>query len=234
MAPPKKTAGYFSDWTLFERIWIVSFTLLTIGLFIAWHDTWIGLIAALTGMLCVILTAKGKISSYYWGIPNVILYAYIAYQNGYYGEVQLNLLYFLPMSLLGLLLWKRHTDKRKTADDVVVRVLPWRARIAWIAVAIAATIGYGFFLGWLRGSLPFIDAATNVLSVIAMILQVQRAVEQWVSWILVDIFTILLWLRAFLADGNDITILVMWSAYLVNAVYGLINWIRLYRGRTTR
>ena len=221
--------SYFSDWKLFEKIWLAAFTLITIGLFIAWHDSWIGLAAALTGMLCVVLAAKGKISNYYVGIPNILLYAYIAYQNKYYGEVQLNLLYFLPMSIIGIILWKRHVNKKKSKDDVVARLLSSKERVFWIVIAIASVIIYGLFLGWIRGSLPFVDAATNVFSIIAMILMVKRAVEQWVSWIIVDVLTIIMWMKAFLTTGNDITILIMWVAYLVNAIYGLTNWVKLYR-----
>jgi nicotinamide riboside transporter PnuC len=86
---------YFVDWTLYEKIWLSAFTLITIGLFFAWHDTWIGLVASLSGMLCVVLAAKGKISNYYIGIINILFYSYAAYLNKYYGEVQLNMLFLI-------------------------------------------------------------------------------------------------------------------------------------------
>lgn len=54
--------NYFKDWNLSEKIWLFTFTAVNLYLFFAWHDTWIGLTASITGMLCVVLTAKGKIS----------------------------------------------------------------------------------------------------------------------------------------------------------------------------
>jgi nicotinamide mononucleotide transporter len=101
------------EWTLFEKIWLSFFTLITIYLFIAWKDTWVGLIASLTGMLCVVLTAKARISSFYWGIINIFAYSYVAYRSAYYGDVMLNILYFLPMSFIGIYYWKRNIKKNK-------------------------------------------------------------------------------------------------------------------------
>lgn len=220
---------YFDDWTAFEEIWLAIFTIVTIGLFIVTKDTWFGLIAALTGMLCVVLDAKGKISNYYVGIPNILFYAYIAWQNKFYGEVQLNMLYFLPMTFVGIYIWKKNINKKKTKDDVLVRTLSNRQRAFWTVVTIIATIGYGAYLTWLNGNLPYIDALTAILSIIAEILYVMRYVEQWLIWILIDVLTIFMWIKAFATTGDSITILIMWVAFLFNAVYGFINWLKLYK-----
>ena len=53
-------------------------------------------IAAISGILCVVLCAKGKKTQYIWGLINVIGYVVIAWINKYYGEVMLNILYYLP------------------------------------------------------------------------------------------------------------------------------------------
>ena len=97
---------YFTDWNLFEKIWLLTFTAVNIYLFFSWGDTWIGLTASLTGMLCVVLTAKAKMSSFYWGLINIFSYSYVAYQSAYYGDVMLNLLYFLPMTFFGIYFWR--------------------------------------------------------------------------------------------------------------------------------
>ena len=224
-----KRLGLFADWSWFERLWLLSFTLITVYLFFALDDTVIGLCASLTGMLCVVLVAKGKTFNYYPGIVNVVLYAFIAYGQKYYGEVMLNLLYFLPMQFIGLIMWRKNRVSETKQNDVKVAVLTNRARLGWSALSIAATVIYGLVLKQIGGALPFVDSLTAILSILAMIFMVKRLVEQWVVWVIIDIFTIYMWLVAFMADGNDISILVMWCAYLVNAVYGLWNWIKQYR-----
>ena len=58
-------------------------------------------IAAICGIFCVVLCAKGKKSQYIWGLINVIGYIIIAFLNKYYGEVMLNALYYLPSQFIG-------------------------------------------------------------------------------------------------------------------------------------
>jgi nicotinamide mononucleotide transporter len=56
----------------------------------------------------------------------------------------------------------------------------------------------------------------------------KRFAEQWAVWIAVNILSIILWVSALLATGgNDWTMLVMWSAFLVNSVYGYVNWVKM-------
>lgn len=217
---------YFSDWDLYEQIWLFLFTLIIIFLSVYWKDSLVGVFASLTGIWCVVLVAKGKIINYYFGMVNVLAYAYIAYHQHYYGEVMLNIFYFFPMQFVGIYLWKKKTrSTQKNAVKVVY--MTHKQRLFWSFITITATLIYGFVLKKLGGNLPFVDASSTVMSVIAMILMVFVFVEQWVLWILVDLVTIIMWWCVMIKGGNDIAVLVMWIAFLVNAVYGLYNWIKL-------
>lgn len=69
---------------------------------------------------------------------------------------------------------------------------------------------------------------STIVSIIAMYLQVMRYTESWIMWIFTNLISIVLWLTAMLTqDSNNITMLLMWSAYLVNSTYGYINWKKL-------
>jgi nicotinamide mononucleotide transporter len=217
---------YFKDWSLYEKLWLLIFTGINIYLFFALGDTWVGLIASITGMLCVVLTAKGRISNYYFGIINVILYSIIAFQNRFYGEAALNLLYFLPMSFLGIYYWIKHKNKDKF-DTVCVRKIKTSEFLFWIIISIVGIIIYGLFLKSLGGTLPFIDASSTILSISGMILTVRRATEQWPLWIVEDVIEVGMWAYIFSKDGTSVSMIVMWSAYLVNAIYGYYNWRKL-------
>jgi nicotinamide mononucleotide transporter len=218
---------YFKDWNLFEKSWLLIFTLINLYLFFVWHDTLLGLVASLTGMICVVLVAKGKISNYYFGIVNVIAYAYISYQSRYYGEVMLNLFYFLPMQFVGLYFWRKNINKEKSNDDVLINKLSGKEKLLWLVVSILGVFNYGVFLLYLGGTLPFVDSASTILSIIAMILMVRRVVEQWILWIVIDLISIFMWFYILTQGGNEISMLVMWSAFLVNAIYGYYNWKKM-------
>ena len=222
----EKVKNYFNDWTSFEKAWLLISTLLILSLSLYWGDGIVGIVASLTGIWCVVLVAKGKIANYYVGIINIIAYAWVAYSWRFYGEVMLNMIYFLPMQFVGIYLWKNKMDS--SVKRVKVRVMSNIVRFRWL-LAIMSTIGlYGVWLNSLGGNLPFIDSASTVLSVVAMILMALRYVEQWALWIVVNIASIGLWIFALMNGGNDIAILIMWIAYLANSIYGLKNWIKLY------
>ena len=97
--------------------------------------------------------------------------------------------------------------------------------IFWSTVSIVGILIYGMILKKIGNALPYADAFTNVLSIIAMILMVKRYIEQWAVWILIDIVSIYMWF--FIKSNYNITI--MWIAYLINAIYGLVNWMILYK-----
>ena len=222
-----RMSNYSKTWSLFEKVWLLAFTLINIYLFIVWQDSWIGLTASLTGMLCVVLTAKAKISSFYFGLINILTYSYVAYQSRYYGDVMLNMLYFLPMTFFGIYFWKKNLKKNKS--EVVVKSLNWKKRLLWFGSSLVVLGLYGLILMIIKGTLPFIDSATTVFSVIATIMLNKRLTEQWFYWIAVDVLSIVMWAYIFITSGGDVSILVMWSAFLVNAIYGYYNWKRIER-----
>lgn len=221
----------FKDWTTFEKLWLLTFTGINIYLFFAWHDTLVGLTASLTGMLCVVLTAKGKISSFYWGLINILTYSYVAWQSKYYGDVGLNMLYYLPMTFPGIYYWKKNYKKDKTAERVKVRSLCWKDKILWLFISLVITYDLGIGLRYLGGNLPFVDSLTDVFSIVATVLLTYRYSDQWFYWIMVDVFSIVMWVYIFLRDGNQVSMLVMWTAFLVNALYGYYNWRKMERNQ---
>lgn len=218
------------DWTRFEMGWLAIFTMINLYLFFVWEDSLIGLISSISGMLCVVLVAKGKISNYYFGIVQTATYAYIAYGYGLYGEAMLNGLFYFPIQFIGIYLWSKNKTKHGVkGEDVTVKSLTKSGWVTTVVTVTIFTIAYGFFLKYLGGNNVWTDSATNVLSVTAQILMLKRFAEQWLLWIAVNVLSIFLWLSALISQGgNDFSMLVMWSAFLVNSIYGYINWRKLY------
>lgn len=217
---------YFQDWSLFEKTWLILFSSLAFVSFYATDGTILGLVASLTGMITVVLVAKGRISNYYFGIVNVALYGFIAFQSQYYGEVMLNWIYYLPLQFIGLYIWTKNQN-REGIDEVNVARLSKKRRAIWATLSVFGIIGYGLFLKWLNGNLPFFDSASTTLSVIAQYLMIRRVKEQWIVWIVIDVISIYMWADIYLSTGDSLAILVMWTAYLVNALYGWYNWEKL-------
>jgi nicotinamide mononucleotide transporter len=255
------------DWNKFERAWLFSFLTIIVAATIYFSATgtdysktenivlnWVvSPLSAVTGMLCVVLAAKGKISNWTYGIVNSILYGYLAYRSGYYGDAIINILYFLPTQFVGLAFWKRRL-KTQSQTDVKMRKLTFKQLLFILAGGVIAALLFGLFLhgvdSWFTGAMkrnysiygyfenvfgskaflagPILDSSTEVTQILAQIFMVLAFAEQWVFWIITNIITIAMWVIVMIADPTSISwalpTLIMWIAYLVNSIYGWIVW----------
>lgn len=98
---------FLQDWTWFEKGLLMVSTTITIALSIIWKDTPIGTVSAISGILSVILCAKGKSINYLFGVLYTVTFVYMAYENKFYGQMIINAIYYLPMNILGYFMWNR-------------------------------------------------------------------------------------------------------------------------------
>jgi nicotinamide mononucleotide transporter len=206
-----------------DRVWL-AFLMISGGALGAYLATSVfDATVSLSGILCVGLIAIGRREGYLIGLYNSLSYSILAYGNGLFGEVYLNLLFFLPTGIIGYVMWSRHTRQDKTVE---MRQLSWPQRLTVALICIACTIGLGLLLGLNpRQNTPFIDATTNVLSVVATFLMMWRYKEQWLLYIMLNVVTIGMWVLRFRAGGaaGDLMIM-MWSLFLLNALFGYWRW----------
>lgn len=232
-----KTQPKVKDWSTWEKIWVtVSTTAIIIASIMTWDPTnllasWAALISSVTGIICVVLVAKGRTSNYLWGVVNAALYGYAAYSWKLYGDFTLNIFYFLPMQFYGWYIWTKPGFKAN-ASNVKVILMSNKSRIIWALLSAVAIIIYGTILKNAGGNTPYWDATSTVFSVVAMILMARRMTEQWILWIVVDVVTVYMWANIVFNEGGmmNMGILIMWCAWTINALYGFYNWIKMSRG----
>lgn len=209
-------------WKLLDIGWIFMATLVILGLSIYWKDSWVGILSAVTGVWCVVLTGMGKRSSFIFGMINVMAYIFISYHAKYYGEVMLNLFYYVPMNFVGWFAWKKHMNTE--TGEVKKRSLSRKKSMVMYSLTAVGIVVYGFILRILGGNLPFIDSMSTIVAVSAQILSVQRLKEQWILWIAVDVVSVVLWAIHFAQGNENISMLLMWSIYLINAILMYVRW----------
>ncbi len=211
-------------WKRIEILWLLFSSAVILGLSIYFGEGLIGIFAALTGVFCVVLTGKGKISSYIFGTLNTVLYAYIAFNARYYGSVMLNILYYMPMNFIGFALWKKNMNIE--TQEVIKRKLKINQQILLIIICLISIYFYGNILRNIGGNMPYIDSMSTVISIVAQILCVKRYMEQWFLWIVVDVITVIMWIGAFFTGGESIATLIMWTIYLLNAIFMFVKWYK--------
>lgn len=211
-------------WNLFEILWLTVFTTIIVILALSWQSSLLGVTVYITGVLCVVLAAKGNIWNYAFGLYNSIGYAWLSFQSGLFGEVMLNLLFFVPTGIIGWIMWKNKMQEK----TVIMRKMKWQYTAVIIVVCIGATVFYGMWLSTLKGqNTPYLDAFNVVASVIATLAMMWRYREQWFIYIAINVAETIMWVIRLMSGNTDAaTMTVMWTAYLVNSVYGLYVWSR--------
>ncbi len=212
----------FQGWKIWEKVWLIVAVFFVFILSLYLNNNIISIIVAVTGVISVICSGKGKLSGFGFGVINAIVYAYIAYNTKYYGEMLLNLCYYLPLQFYGVYIWSKHINPQ--TKEVIKTSMNNQNRLIVFIIAIFTTIIYGFILLYLGDNYPFLDSFSSVLSVITMILAINRFMEQWILWIGVNCSRVLLWFLASFNNTNNIAIMLMSIVYLFNSIIMFIKW----------
>ena len=171
-------------------------------------------IAVAVTLACVWLMAKENILGWPIGIVGCILYIYIFYGARLYSDVLLQV-FFLVTQVYGWYAWGRDGGA-----ELEIRRLALLPTLAWGAVAAAGILGLGTFMKRrTRAALPYWDAVTTVLSVIAQLFLTQKIFESWILWVTVDLVAI----GVYYARKLYMTCL-LYFVLLVMATMGLIGW----------
>ena len=194
----------------------------------------LGSMAAITGVLCVVLVAKGSIWNYLFGLVNVSLYAYISYKASLYGDAVLNALYYLPMQFIGWWQWRRRGAAMSAAEagdsgvQVKARRFTWKQRAILFLGCAVAVVAVGFLLKHVGDPQPFKDSTTTVLSIVAQMLMALAFMEQWALWIITNIVSVVMWcVCVSRGEAHAGVMVIMWVFYLLNSINGMRVWMKL-------
>ena len=205
-----------------EKLFMWGMVLLQILVYIVAPDSWYGVVAGIAGCISVVLTAKGRWMMYPIGFIQNFTYTVLAFQNKFYGEVFEQVFYIVTM-IWGMVAWARnmHTNEDGT-QDVNTRKFSVKDWVFTVVGVVIGTFIFGKVLVAMGANQAYTDAATNVMALFAQILMVKRYREQWVLWLLIDLFCIKMWWVA----GNW-SMVAMYIAWTANCIYGWINWTKL-------
>lgn len=191
-----------------------------------------GMVASVTGLLCVVLVAKGNIWNYAFGLVNVSLYAYISYKTSVYGDAALNAFYYVPMQFIGWWLWRKRGSSASEGESAQVKArrLTRRQRLMLASVCIVAVTAVGMILDNTGDPQPYKDSLTTVLSIIAQMLMAFAFMEQWVLWIITNVVSVAMWtILAVRGEAHAAAMVIMWFFYLLNSINGFRQWLKLSR-----
>lgn len=184
------------------------------------------LIAVALGIANVGLLIRRSIWNYPFGIVMVSIYGVIFYDAKLYSEAALQV-FFLLIQIFGWLRWR---EAQKEAGTIEVRwsspviAALWALGTAVLAFAIGSAMDR-----YTDAAAPYPDAFIAAASIAAQCLLVQRRVENWIYWIVIDILAIWLFYTRELTATSG-----LYAVFLVMATIGLWQWIKSYQSQTTQ
>lgn len=175
-------------------------------------------IAALLGLVTVLLVVRRSIWNYPFGLAMVSLYSFVFWEAKLYSEALLQIFFFV-IQIYGWWNWARAPQ---VDHGIVVEGMGTKARVNWLAGTLTASMAWGFGMySFTDAAAPFIDATVAGLSVTAQLLQSLRRFESWAVWIVVDVIAVGLyaWRDLYLTSA-------LYFVFLLMAVAGFIEWRR--------
>jgi len=199
-------------------------------------------LGSLMGVLSTVMAANGKIITFLFGLIDVSIYGVMCFINwregsAGLGNAILHVAYFVPMQFVGFFQWRKagaHSNtkpkaKRLSGKQWILFSLIFLAGSV-LAYLILARFDKSAAQGFIRVAV-ILDVIPLMCNILGQLLMSTAYMEQWIFWIGVNIFTILLWSFSIKETGSDFAVIyiVKYSFYLINSVNGLRNWIIMSR-----
>ena len=180
-------------------------------------------LAAITGLISVILTARRSVMSWPIGLISVVIFLWFFFHIKLYADSGLQLFY-LVTGLYGWWHWARGGPNHGKA---LIKVLVSMERAVVAVLTAGGIVGTSWFLrNHTDSTTPWMDSTVSVMSIAAQLLMMRKILDSWFLWIVIDMLS--LWLYAM--KGAWVT-LGLHAIYLGIATGGLIAWRRaLARG----
>lgn len=176
---------------------------------------WIQWSAFISGLAYIFYATKDDVQCWPWGIVSSGLWAYASfYQLKLYSDAWLQIIYIV----LGAWGW-HHWKYKLSKQEKPISRLSLHQWVIYLTVGSALALMIGYLMKKTNAAFPMIDAYLSVFSVAATILLINKKIENWYCWIVIDLVNIPVFI---LRKGYLFSVLFL--IYALLAIKGLIDW----------
>ena len=168
----------------------------------------------LLGLFGNILLAHKKSSTFALNMSNNILGGVLSFQNRFFAEVGMNIIYFVTQAVQGIPYFKKHKDE--TGEVVTKSEFEPIKIVTYIAFG---TLAMGLVSKFFDGNMVVLDSVQNGIAIGAQLRQMNGNADGWLLWVLSNIINIIVWASV----GNWILV-ASFAAYAIVAISGYLNW----------
>lgn len=180
-----------------------------------------------TAIGVIYLYLEYRASAWLWvaSIAMPAIYLAVYYEAGLYADFGISV-YYIIASIYGLICWLKGRADGDTGDgSLQITRTPGRIYLPLVLIFTTIFVIIGYILSRFTDStVPWADAFTTALSIVAMWLLARKYVEQWLVWIVADVSCAVLYVYKDLWFTAG-----LYLVYSVVAVLGYRQWRRLMR-----
>ena len=173
--------------------------------------------ATITAIIYVFLAAKENIWCWYFGIVSCAVWAYSSFWNyNLYLDTILNVFYVI-MGFVGIYQWKYGAENKSILS---ISTMSNRLHLKILIGGILLGFLYGYlFDEFTAAEATYLDALTTIFAMITTFLVIQKKLENWLYWIVIDAVYIYL----YASRGAYLFALIM-VIYIIIASSGYLKW----------
>ena len=189
---------------------------------------WMDIVASVLGLTCVVLAGRNSKYNFWVGYLYTAALFVLFWNKNLYASLLLQPV-SLAINVLGHYRWTHPREGEASSKDEkslkVSRLSPAAATICIVGTAVVAGL-WGLTLDKLfpADPHPYLDCIVTALILLAQLLSSLKKWECWIVWLLVNITQIILHISV----GN-IFMPIVCGLYLVNGLWSLWTWIKLYK-----
>lgn len=223
----KKLNALFHYFSRGERtLWFGSVLAIVIAFCLFDSDNYLTLMASLIGVTSLIFNAKGNSFGQLLMIIFSLLYGVISFSFSYYGEMMTYLGMTMPMAVCALISWIKNPYNGNKAEVKVNHLSQMEWGFLWVLTTLITLVFY-FILRYFYTANIIPSTISVTTSFAAVYLTFRRSPYYAIGYAANDIVLIVLWALATLEEASYLSVVVCFLAFLVNDVYGFINWRKM-------
>lgn len=219
-----KLKNYFSKAEL--CLWISSIIAIIISFCIFDRANYLTLAASIVGVTSLILNAKGNPLGQLLMIVFSLLYGIISYTFAYYGEMLTYLGMTMPMAIFSLISWLKNPYENNKSEVKVNSIGRKETLLMFLCAGLVTGIFY-FILEYFNTANIVFSTISVTTSFLAVYLTFRRSAFFGLAYAFNDVVLIILWTLASICDPEYVSVIVCFCAFLINDLYGFINWRKI-------
>lgn len=204
-------------------LWGISLLLVLLSNLLCGQMDAVNLAATSLGVTALIFIARGDVWGQILTVVFSILYGIVSFRFRYWGEMITYLGMTLPIAVMSIITWLKNPYSKDVNEVRIARLGKGGTLLMWM-LTLAVTAVFYFILRAFDTPNLLPSTVSVSTSFLACYLLMMRNSHYALAYAANDVVLIILWVLATLSDLSYLPMVVNFSMFLINDLYGFISW----------